>query len=224
MRPLARLGRSFWQIVSEIKKGPVKALSAPSVAGWPQPAPAVRLATTRIRSWVILLRILSSQHPKGCAIHSWPKPEVKRSCQYRAKWQPSRLFYVRREGKSGSTPSFRDVRRCRCVSTSSALMVRRREAPSRTMRRCAHPERMAPPFAGDARKSALLRMRAFVRRPHRSGMRAHHHGRSATPRSPTVLHVRSVPVPAGSASHPKDRRGAARSARSRGRCRTRAPE
>src|SRR5258707_627115 len=45
--------------------------------GWPQPSPAVRLATTTISSLVILLRIWPPRLPKGCARYSSPTREVK---------------------------------------------------------------------------------------------------------------------------------------------------
>src|SRR5258707_10220392 len=78
MRPLARLGRLSFL---ENKKGPERPHAHRPFSGWPQPAPAVRLGTTRIRTlmrvWVILLLILALRLLKGCAEHSGQTRKVK---------------------------------------------------------------------------------------------------------------------------------------------------
>src|SRR5471032_3321674 len=61
----------------ENKKGPKRPHAHRPVLGWPQPAPAVRLGTTRIRSLVILLRILPLGLSKGCAEHTGQTWKVK---------------------------------------------------------------------------------------------------------------------------------------------------
>src|ERR1700733_1464635 len=62
----------------ENKKGPKRPHAHRPFSGWPQPAPAVRLGTTRIRSLVILLLISALGLPKGCAEHSGQDNKVKR--------------------------------------------------------------------------------------------------------------------------------------------------
>src|SRR3979411_2671049 len=71
---LARLGRFGFL---ENKKGPKRPHAHRPYVGWPQPPPAVRLGTTRIKSLVILLRISSLRLPKGCAEHSGQTRKVK---------------------------------------------------------------------------------------------------------------------------------------------------
>src|ERR1700733_4597275 len=61
----------------ENKKGPKRPHAHRPIMGWPQPAPAVRLGTTTIRSLVILLLISALRLPKGCAEHTGQTRKVK---------------------------------------------------------------------------------------------------------------------------------------------------
>src|SRR5258707_1376940 len=88
----------------ENKKGPKRPHAHRPNLGWPQPSPAVRLATTTISSLGILLRIWPPRLPKGCARYSSPTREVKTGRTATRFGQVSGVFWSRRERKCGAQP------------------------------------------------------------------------------------------------------------------------
>jgi len=70
-------GLFVWVGSWEIKKGPKRPRAHRLNLDGVQPSPAMRLGTTTISSFVIILRMRPTKLPKGCANHSGRGPKVK---------------------------------------------------------------------------------------------------------------------------------------------------